>query len=249
LRGALQSHLAFQFVRRCTIAHNASAGFRDGAVTSTSIVSSILWANADDLVFLPGAAPGVSYSDVSDGDFAGANGNFSAEPRFVDPAGVDYRLQWGSLCIEAGDPATPAGALDLAGLARPIDGNLDTVEAPDVGAYEFAPLYPRGSGRIGSYFTLELWGAAGSATSLWWTRGTTVSPSATPFGELDLDPTTMRLLFSGAASPGPPSVWTRRIPDDPTLIGRSFAFQSLTDCAAAPLGRAWTNAVVLHVVP
>ena len=42
---------------------------------------------------------------------------------------------------------------------------------------------------------------------------------------------------------------TRRIPNQVGLIGRTFAFQALTDCGAAAQGKAYTNAVQVTLVP
>ena len=67
----------------------------------------------------------VSWSDV-EGGFAGP-GNFDADPLFVDAAGLDWHLDAGSPCIDAGDPS----------LSDP-DGSRS-----DVGAWPFATLYPR----------------------------------------------------------------------------------------------------------
>jgi len=39
------------------------------------------------------------------GDSCDATSNIFENPMFVDPVGGDYRLQWGSPCIDAGDPA------------------------------------------------------------------------------------------------------------------------------------------------
>jgi hypothetical protein len=52
-----------------------------------------------------------------------------AAPLFVDTAGLNFRLQAGSPCIDAGDPTTPEG-FDLAGVATPQRGTVD------IGAYE-----------------------------------------------------------------------------------------------------------------
>ncbi|TKJ41003.1 hypothetical protein CEE37_04885 [candidate division LCP-89 bacterium B3_LCP] len=44
----------------------------------------------------------MTYSDVL-GGYAG-QGNIDADPLFISPEWNDYRLQWGSPCIDAGDP-------------------------------------------------------------------------------------------------------------------------------------------------
>jgi hypothetical protein len=44
----------------------------------------------------------VNYSDIQ-GGYAGT-GNIATYPAFVDTAQGDYRLQWGSPCIDSGDP-------------------------------------------------------------------------------------------------------------------------------------------------
>ena len=124
-----------------------------GSPTVTSCVFSGNSADTGSGVF--GAAT-VTYSNVQDG-YPGA-GNINADPRFVDPAGGDYRLSFGSPCIDAGNnTAVPADVADLDGdgdtaEATPFDlnGNLRFVDdldtsdsgngaAPivDIGAYEF----------------------------------------------------------------------------------------------------------------
>ena len=67
-------------------------------------------------------------------------GNIASAPLFVSPGApaFNYRLQYGSLCIDTG---TESGlAEDLDGNARPLDGNGDTVALHDRGAYEYNPL-------------------------------------------------------------------------------------------------------------
>jgi hypothetical protein len=62
-----------------------------------------------------------------------------ADPRFVDRAGGNYRLQASSPAIDAGDGTCVAMATDLDAAPRVQDGNADGTAAIDIGAYEFSP--------------------------------------------------------------------------------------------------------------
>ena len=68
---------------------------------------------------------------------SGTNGNFSADPQFVNVGGANFQLQPGSAAIDAGTNSAPNLApTDLAGNARILDGNNDCVSTIDAGAYE-----------------------------------------------------------------------------------------------------------------
>ncbi|MCC7169539.1 MAG: right-handed parallel beta-helix repeat-containing protein [Planctomycetes bacterium] len=216
-----------------------------------SLSGAIVYGNLDDVYENPAhvAFTTVRFCDIGDGDFAGSLGNFAADPLFVDPSNLDYRLRWASPCIETGDWLFAAGTLDLAHNARPIDGDFDTLERFDVGCYEFAPLFQKSIGKLGSPLALELWGPQGNATTVYFTRKPLVAGQPTPFGELDLDAAFMNVFRVTTVGSGPPKTIKRTIPNDPAFAGLVFSFQALTECAAAPQGKAYTNAVELTLVP
>ncbi len=65
------------------------------------------------------------------------------DPMFASQAMDDYHLLAGSPLIEAGNPASPAaGALDLDGGTRAVDGNGDCIIRRDIGADEFVTAPP-----------------------------------------------------------------------------------------------------------
>lgn len=59
------------------------------------------------------------------------------DPLLADLLGGDYHLLANSLCVDAGDPATPPGT-DFDGDPRPLDGNNDGLPVADIGADELA---------------------------------------------------------------------------------------------------------------
>ncbi len=98
------------------------------------VVNSILWGNG-----APGSAPlfypdynkpDVTYSDV-EGGYPG-EGNLNLDPRFIDPAGGNYRLHPNSPVIDAGTNSAVTVTTDLDGRPRIVNGTVD------MGAYESA---------------------------------------------------------------------------------------------------------------
>jgi hypothetical protein len=78
---------------------------------------------------------GGNYSNAA--DQAGANGNISADPLFVDAENNDYRLRDGSPCINFGDPnyQAAAGESDFYGEMRIFAGRVD------IGADEYSDTF------------------------------------------------------------------------------------------------------------
>jgi hypothetical protein len=246
-------------VVRCTIAGNAAGGL-DAFYTTmsiqadlhTALTSSILFGNGDDVIENPAhlSIESPAFNDIGDGEFAGSNGNIAADPLFRDAATGDYRLRWGSPCIDAGDPATPAGALDLSNVKRPVDGNLDAQEIADMGAFEFTPLAISRSAHVGKNLVLEQWGPSGGTATLFLARGfPEATPQSTPFGDFDLDPTAYRNLGVAPIAPGPPALRSIPIPNDPLYIGKTFSFQALSTSSVPSPAMAYTNPVTVTVLP
>ena len=63
---------------------------------------------------------GCTYCDV-EGGFTGT-GNIDADPLFVDAPGGDYQLQFGSPCMDGGDPLDLVCGVDLTGRPRRLAG-------------------------------------------------------------------------------------------------------------------------------
>ncbi len=97
----------------------------------------------------------VFYSLIPEGpsDIADANGNFSADPMFVDTVGGDYTLAAGSPAIDAGNSRGLLGSVNVLDVQTDLNGdvrNLDDQSITntgvstwelciDLGAFEFQP--------------------------------------------------------------------------------------------------------------
>jgi hypothetical protein len=112
------------------------------------VQNSVLWDNATtpDIYVYPGCFMRVRTSCLSEASSYPGAGNINADPKFVDGAGGDLRLQSGSPCIDRGNnyidyfPIVPGFQLlpstDLDGNWRIVDGNGDGTPTVDMGAYE-----------------------------------------------------------------------------------------------------------------
>lgn len=130
-------------VVNCTIADNAGYGINADAEycyeSGCSARNTILWGNALGAVGGVRVHWNLSLMCLDDPAWAAIPGMVEADPRFVDRAQSDYRLQADSPCIDAGGHVDLA--TDFLGSPRPYDA----VSAPlgdgsnfDIGAYEFS---------------------------------------------------------------------------------------------------------------
>ena len=112
-----------------TIVNSCEFGIEKGEMDSgeVDVTNSIVWGNGDDLVNVA-----ATYSNIEDGD--SGEGNISADPLFVDPAGNDFHLLPGSPCRNTGSNAAPSlPATDYDGDPRVIN------DVVDMGADEYVP--------------------------------------------------------------------------------------------------------------
>jgi hypothetical protein len=95
-------------LENCTLYGN-SAALSGGALgqhnATSTFKNSILWNNTIGEMYVQSGTVTATYSDIL-GGYAGV-GNISLNPLFVNAVAGDYSLQFGSPCIDSGDPASP----------------------------------------------------------------------------------------------------------------------------------------------
>lgn len=115
-------------LRNNAITGNASAFEGGGVYFFANNLNRVTYESNDYDGNTPDDCAGVSSNSCS-------GGQHFLPPLYFDEAGGDYRLRSDSPLVDLAT-GTGAPAEDRLGRSRPVDGDLDAVSAPDIGAYE-----------------------------------------------------------------------------------------------------------------
>ena len=115
----------------CTVASNA-ANYSAGGSHGGALTNCIVYGNTAPRA--PNHTNAVFHSSCTT-PHPGGTGNIANDPRFLDAAAGNYRLDMDSPCLNAGDNAVVSGPTDLDGNPRIVFGTVD------MGAYEYGQLH------------------------------------------------------------------------------------------------------------
>jgi len=131
---------AFGTIDNCTVAENVAVNY-GGGVYGGRINNSIAALNAAAFISSRNIDGAVRRYTCCPGLAGGVDGNVGGDPAFVDPDGGDYRLLYGSPCIDSGTDLSGQGVTnDITGRSRPIDCGFAGSEGFDMGAHEYDPV-------------------------------------------------------------------------------------------------------------
>ncbi|MFT7679210.1 MAG: hypothetical protein ACI8QC_003210 [Planctomycetota bacterium] len=228
-------------LERCTLAGHDTALNAYGT-TDVLIRDCVFGDNDTDLWSIPGAHFQVENTIIDDPMALGHSGNFAASPNFVDPFSGDYRLAHGSAGL---DCLPPLDTLDLDGVPRNQDGDLDSIGMRDIGAYETRTLFGPSSAALGAPLTFELQGFDGEFALLYLSRVPTSAPWQSPFGAAWLTPGTLSHVQDTITSGATLTQVTTTAPAHAALAGTTLGFQALMRSPASPTGAAWSSPVLV----
>lgn len=223
----------------CTVVSDRGVGLD----ASASLTGCIVAGHPDGDLVEPSS---LSHCLIEDGLGPHADAtNRSGDPQFVDRAGGDYRLGWGSPCVDTGLTLT---GRDVLGRPRVVDGDLQLDPAPDMGALEHQTLTGPASVALGAPIPLELTGPAGGFSTV------VISPTGyapigatTPFGRLFLDASSAFRLTPVATHGAAPTLLDAPAFTDPALVGTQVGLQALTRSANAPAGGAFSQPILVRI--
>jgi hypothetical protein len=171
--------------------------------TATATVTGAILRGVDKALFQEGdsttetAILGIAHSSyngaaVTSNGFGGlfhggGNITYNPDPRFVDPAALDYRLRWDSPLLDQGRPTAlvPEEDPDLATHQRVRDSDGNGSAIRDIGAYEYQRLVPKAGIAVAPAETL---------------LGTATSVDAWSSTDPDGDPLSYRWAFGDGAT-------------------------------------------------
>ncbi len=152
-----------------TVFGNQGAGVLINS-TPAHVANSILFQNLAGDVQEDGSSFSVTFNLVGDLAPAGADHNFTGNPAFSNPQGLDFSLTADSDAVDRGTHDVPVSANDQKFHRRVVDGNGDGEARVDVGALEFGSevaeplILPVLTSEPGHFIGLALANAFSSAT-------------------------------------------------------------------------------------
>jgi len=179
--GGVYNYVSNSTFISCTFSNNTVA-YSDGGCgifnhmnCNTTVTNCILWGDLYEEIVDILSFSFVTYSNVQ-GSYQG-EGNINTDPFFADPGHDNYRISYGSPCIDAGNnEAIPEEiTIDLDGNSRLVDdpATEDTGygEPPivDMGAYEFQVGDINGDGKVNTddlLLLLAAWGEPGGPADI-----------------------------------------------------------------------------------
>ncbi|MGD9782542.1 MAG: choice-of-anchor Q domain-containing protein [Kiritimatiellia bacterium] len=214
----------------CTVVANQTAEGGGGGVNMSTLLNCIVVDNVPENCI---DVSNVHYSCTAPLPVAGI-GNLDATPGFVDAAADNYRLAYGSPCLDAGSDQAGAPDRDLDGRPRPLDGNWDLAAVRDMGAYEYDPdvADSNGDGVPDSWYHRH--GLNAASPTIGGEHGDDDPFTNADEYAADTDPTNAASFFRILdIDPGPPAVVTF----DPGSAARLYTFQFTEDLLAG----GWSN--------
>ncbi|QDV09869.1 hypothetical protein Poly30_54290 [Planctomycetes bacterium Poly30] len=229
-----------------TIAANDGHGLDVGTPYQLIVRNSIVAGNSLGDWAGSGALATTLVADGSGPSAGAGNIKFTGDPGFVDSASGDFSLRFDSLAIDRGDSVSTS--VDVRGVPRVMDGNLDLEGAPDLGAFEHCTLIGPTQVALGVATDLGVTGPAGGfATVVVAPMGFAAFGNTTIFGRFFLSPPGAYRLVPVLTTGGGPETVTLPAFTDPTLVGRTLGLQALTRSPSAPAGGAYSNPIPVTI--